>query len=472
MLTRTLKNSLLSVAMALCSSLSLANGLDQQVEISKASDNRTLTVRYTGAKAVLVELRINGVSTATRNVNEDKSTGETNFSLDSAKLASGENKIEIRLYDKSGRLVGNETTTIVVDTASGSTVFLAKPTSGSTVQGFVEISVGFKSELKGAFVSFFVNNEFKALKNFAPYTYLWDTNTVTNGWHEVEAWVVDESSNTFRTQRMRVFVNNPNGKTERINGSNQKSSGHEPREGLVAKVEKPATPAKNPSMTAVTHNWTKPTLAKVKSSKPVFSPAGSTMGERTMRPTGQRIAGSARPKLSTETLPQPPIVNVSGTEPATTAEPNVAMTNVNTRARAASSPMVTVTSGTKLPNIGYFPITLNGTAVKFDVKPRVRNGVALTPFRHLFEHAGGKVTWENSLKKVSGKTDGTALSFIIGDGFAMLNGLRVELEETSFLESGRAIVPLSFVQSALNLNVQFDPRSRHVLITKSDTRKS
>ncbi|MBL8065000.1 MAG: hypothetical protein JNM34_03975, partial [Chthonomonadaceae bacterium] len=94
MLTRTLKNSLLSVAMALCSSLSLANGLDQQVEISKASDNRTLTVRYTGAKAVLVELRINGVSTATRNVNEDKSTGETNFSLDSAKLASGENKIE------------------------------------------------------------------------------------------------------------------------------------------------------------------------------------------------------------------------------------------------------------------------------------------------------------------------------------------------------------------------------------------
>ena len=39
--------------------------------------------------------------------------------------------------------------------------------------------------------------------------------------------------------------------------------------------------------------------------------------------------------------------------------------------------------------------------VSFDVMPRVEAGIALTPFRHLFEHVGGKVGWQGDAKVVT-----------------------------------------------------------------------
>jgi len=61
---------------------------------------------------------------------------------------------------------------------------------------------------------------------------------------------------------------------------------------------------------------------------------------------------------------------------------------------------------------------------------------------------------------------GQKVEFKIGQDFAMVNGSQVGFEKASFLESGRAIVPLSFVQRLLNVNVQYDPATKHVLINK------
>jgi hypothetical protein len=99
--------------------------------------------------------------------------------------------------------------------------------------------------------------------------------------------------------------------------------------------------------------------------------------------------------------------------------------------------------------------------------PRVVDGVALTPFRHLFEHVGGKVGWNNTDKVVDAKGLGQDVQFRIGQDFATVNGSQVGLERASFLESGRAIVPLSFVQRLLNVDIQYDPATKHVLIVKA-----
>jgi len=99
--------------------------------------------------------------------------------------------------------------------------------------------------------------------------------------------------------------------------------------------------------------------------------------------------------------------------------------------------------------------------------PRVSaDGVALTPFRHLFEHVGGKVGWNNTDKVVDANGMGQKVEFKIGQDFAMVNGSQVGFEKASFLESGRAIVPLSFVQRLLNVDVRYDPATKHVLINK------
>lgn len=184
-----------------------------------------------------------------------------------------------------------------------------------------------------------------------------------------------------------------------------------------------------------------------------------------MRPTGQRVAGQAptQGKITTPRLD----VEAAKTDVVALATKPVKANSAATAKAPTKGASIAVTKGSKLPNIGYYPITVNGAPVKFDVRPRVENGVALTPFRHLFEHVGGKVAWQNTQKQVEAKGLGQNIVFQIGSEFATVNGGRMDFERAAFLESGRAVVPLSFVQQLLKVDVKYDAATKHVLITKS-----
>lgn len=109
---------------------------------------------------------------------------------------------------------------------------------------------------------------------------------------------------------------------------------------------------------------------------------------------------------------------------------------------------------------------MNAKAVKFDVQPRIQDGVPLTPLRHLLEANGGKVDWEALTKTVFGKNvDGATIMVKIGDRMASINDKSIDLEMVPFLEGGRTIVPLSFIRDALQVDVEFDVKTGHVLIT-------
>ncbi|MBS1724589.1 MAG: hypothetical protein JSS66_16730 [Armatimonadetes bacterium] len=466
-----------------CAGLTAQAWMAQEVVLTKAGDSKTLTVRYNGAKATLVELRINGVSVATRAVSGDATTGETNFTMDTTKLKDGDNVVQVRLYGADGAVLATEQTHVSMDRTASGPVFLSKPRSGDSVQGMVEISVGFKYEMKNSYVSFFVDDQFQSLKNYAPYNFLWDTNKITNGWHEVEAWVVDDASNTFRTQRMRIFVNNPGGRTERmtspVNGNFEpRTSGSKPAE--TAKpvttqkpVETKATAA-SPALTALvpSSNQFEPVVSKRSGTKAVTYEQGLATGQRVMRPTGNRDVAKPVNTEKTKASAVTPGVPSAGAQQTSKAvvdvrpSETVAVHSPATTSAATSGKPVSITFGTKLPDIGYFPILINGEPVEFDVMPRVTDGIALTPFRHLFEHVGGSVKWQAQDKVVTGNGLGQDVRFRIGDDFGLLNGDRVSFERPSFIENGRSIVPLSFVQRLLNVEVQYDPNTKHVLITK------
>ncbi len=474
------------VCMALCAlvgTLAHAVSIPQEVVITKASDSKTLTVRYSRARASLVELRVNGVSMGTRSVSDSEASGETNFTLDTAKLKEGDNAIEICLYDKEGKIVATQKTTVVMDRSATGPVFLNKPRAGDTVQSFVEISVGFKYEMKNAYVSFFVDDDFKALKNYPPYNFLWDTSKATNGWHEVEAWVVDENSATFKTQRLRVFVNNPSGHTERQDPTTNPAKTVEPTvsgnpvnttvnsgsgqlRSLGSGQGQAVGPVKDLTALAVSTNNVEPKTSAASGTKPVANQGGVTMAQRVMLPTGRRNAG------------QKVVASKSGGSVATQKTAGVTKTSrkpndqglvarAEPATKAGRAAPISLNYGTRLPAIGTYPIYVNGELVKFDVMPRVTDGVALTPFRHLFEHVGGKVTWQNTTKTVGAEGLGQSISFRVGDDFAMLNGGKIDLERRVFIDSGRTVVPLSFVQRILNVDVQYDPTTKHVLITKA-----
>lgn len=434
---------------------------DAKILIDRALNSPTLTVRYSGAAATMVELRVNGVSLGTRTVSAAKLSGETNFNLDLASLSDGENDVEVRLFDKNGKLIGTQRSTITSDDPTSSPVRLTNPKMGATVMGPLEIKVGFGKDLKNTYVSFFVNNQFRSMTNTAPYSFLWDTTREPNGWHELEAWVVDDTSATFKTKKTRVFVNNPSGRTNRR---------------TLPVDTTPATVAPNVAKTAVGAGGTvkpmpmpastvipavvaaTPKTSGVAVSNALNSVLGAASGLKPTKVDGGATAGA---KLITPgTAPGKAAATAKSTIDIRVAPPTVGKVN-------PAISMLSVTKGSKVKMTGTYTITLDTTPIEFDVQPWVQDGVPLTPIRHLLEGAGGEVKWENLTKSMSAFTDGREIYVRIGDKIAKINSLPVEMEIAPFIERGRTIVPLSFVRDTLDVEIQYDPKSGHVLITSA-----
>jgi hypothetical protein len=123
--------------------------------------------------------------------------------------------------------------------------------------------------------------------------------------------------------------------------------------------------------------------------------------------------------------------------------------------------------GQKLPDLHSLTVVYNSQIIDFDVEPRVVDGVPVAPFRHLIEGAGGSVLWSGSSQEVQATAEGRDIWFRIGDKTAMVNRAPIELELAPFLERGRTIVPLSFLRDALNVDVEYDKATGHVLISSA-----
>lgn len=489
--------------LAVAGAATLASGafaftaFDAKILIERAINSPTMTVKYDGANVALVELRINGESFATRPASTANSKGEANFTVTITDLKDGENEVEVRLYDKTGKVISSQKQVMLTDQSNKGPVYLTGPKQGATVNGPVTIKLGFGQELKNSFVSFFIDGDHKSFTNTPPFEYVWDTQKEANGWHTVEAWVVDESTNTFKTKPVRVFVNNAGGRTERTGlGSGE---GVVTKVGAKAGIEEVGGELKSPagsktqkapsevtglatpsvpviktnvvSTKAVTTNSTKAVTTKTvpsQSSNSTTSVASKTsvsidlvkkspassleisvaqtrvpasnktisMGNQDMTPTGLRVAGGS----------------VLSKAPNFAAE--------------AAKKVISVSKGTRFAGVRTFSVLLNGQYVEFDVAPRVDEGVPMTPFRHLIEKAGGVVGFNNGLKVVDASADGKSIWLKVGDANAKINGSSFALELAPYIDHGRTIVPLSFMKDALGVDIQFDPSTGHVLISK------
>ena len=434
-------------------------GQDATILIDRALNSPTLTVRFSGVNATMAELKVNGTSVASRAVESKDKRGQTTFTLDLTMLGDGQNDIEVRLFDKDGRVVGSQKSVVTTEDGSKSPVYLMNPKVGSQLRGPIEIKVGFGKDMKNTYVSFFVNGQFKSMTNTAPYSFVWDTSRELNGWHEIEAWVVDDSSNTFKTRKARVMVDNPGGKTERNLPKPEPVVTAPIVKPVVApaKTAKPATGTAAPVNTSTTvtpgvmgsqaSNTVEPAVGTRANLKPIGASAATAMGPRTSTPS---IASPAKAKTVAKAAPN------TGIE-LTVRNPGI------TPNRSAAP--VLIERGTRLPVTGNFAISLNSAPVVFDVQPRVQDGIPLTPFRALFEQAGGKVDWENLSKAFTATGMGKEVYVKIGDKLARVNKIEVSMEIAPFLERGRAIVPLSFIREGLDVDVQYDAATGHVLIT-------
>jgi hypothetical protein len=448
--------------------------IDATLVLKRSLDNSGLSVAYSGAVVALVELRLNGVSLATQKLQSNQSSGEAAFSLDPNLLRDGENEIVIRAFDQSGKLVGTKTTTFVVERQSDGIAFIEAPKNGATIQGATEIRLGLRRDLRNIYVSFFIDNNFKSLKNFPPYSFVWDTIGYTNGWHEVEAWVVDESNATIKTKKVRVFVNNPGGRTERVfpnptdipattkpldlkpaPGEIRPSTTAQPvgvrptptEGGAVVVPTKPS----QPGLTGVVvPSEVRGVLGAIATTRVAWPYQATTTGAKSLVPATATL--SAAPSTKTSAVPAAATTTLPPTKSASGPTPK------------AARPKVAIRTGVRLDYEGTVEISMDSAPVRFDVAPRITNGVPLTPFRHLMERRGAKVSWEHLSKRVHAFGQGQDIQFKIGDPRALVNERYLQFEVAPFIERGRTIVPISFLRDALDVEVDFDPETGHVFI--------
>lgn len=465
------KRTMALAGAAALSAGSFAFAFDAEILIQRALNSPTLTVKYDGANASLVELRINGESFATRAVASKETKGSVEFTVTVTDLKDGDNEVEIRLYDKTGKVLSSQKQNISTDQGNKGPVYITGPKQGETVKGPVEIKIGFGKELKNAFVSFFIDGDHKDIKNTPPYNYVWDTQKESNGWHTVEAWVVDELTNTYKSKQVRVFVNNPGGRTNRTGlggGEAVVSKGTSvptiEDTNLNVKATDIAVAATSAPVGVATPKVTAPkTVPTVKTTVTAKSPVAAPSTSKVLPKIEDKVATLKSPVVDGGI----PMGNLNMVPTGARVAKPIGLPNF---AAEAATRVLSIDKGFRMEGVNTFSVLYNGRFVEFDVQPRVDEGIPMTPFRHLIEKAGGMVEWLKSAKEVNASADGMKIWFKVGDANAKVNDQAFKLEMAPYIDRGRTIVPLTFMRDALKVNIDFDPSTGHVLITKKESK--
>ncbi len=501
------------------------------------------------AGVVAAEIWVDGVRWHRRNIKTQQS-GRLSIALDASTLTEGTHKVTVTVFTADG---ASSTRSIDIqvggsqsaqpDAFGGPEVTFRNPAVGAKVSGTVELNVE-AQDRTGAnpYVTFFVDKEFKTLKNYPPYTFNWDTTTVPNGPHTIEAMAYVESSKTTTTRRVQVVVDNPGGNTVRQTDIPDLSlaaspktprsaappisiplpkpvgaSSVVPKSGRISRptLNRPApprfasprksaprasAPTSSPIPTALGARWITSAVEAALDVRLAVPGGGSGSGGSIAAPTAPRTARVSRTVVPPVLKTTSPVVKTTPTvKPVATAA--AARTNLAARQQQRPTPKVTaslptpgaaaarrVTSATastkvsratprpavrparRFPSMAGLPdgalqIAFNGQQVAFDVQPRVEAGMPLAPFRQLFEHSGGKVTWVPETRVVRAVNAEREVVINVGKSNARINNQNVSLERPAFIESGRTIVPISFVGKALNVDIQYDPATGRLQIT-------
>ena len=115
---------------------------------------------------------------------------------------------------------------------------------------------------------------------------------------------------------------------------------------------------------------------------------------------------------------------------------------------------------------GTFQVVLNDQRIAFDVPPRVENGMPLAPFRQIMEHAGGVVLWFPDTQTVRGTNEKTEVELKIGSRQAQVNQQNVTLDRAPFIDRGRTMVPVRFVEEALDLKAEYDAKNGAIYLVR------
>ncbi len=200
-----------ALGLAAAPGLRVINPADFSAPLTQTTE---LSVKYEGKRVQQVELWIDGKLFAQKALDTPLDSGISSFLIDPAYLTPGTHTATVKVRQANGEATVSRVK-IAVDGPATENLPLRviAPAPGEEVQGKVRINVDVADHLGKPYVSIYVDSKFKVLRNYPPYQYVWDTTGLPNGSHLIEALAVDQAQNVFRAAPIRVFVNNPGGRT-------------------------------------------------------------------------------------------------------------------------------------------------------------------------------------------------------------------------------------------------------------------
>lgn len=196
------------------------------------------------------------------------------FIWDAREVSDGTHRLTVRAYAGS-TIVGMDTITINVSNAGNDIVppqvHIYFPHPDSVVSGTTEIGIQATDNRGVAMVTLFIDKQLKLLQNFPPYRYQWDTTLYPNGPHEIEVWAYDSAQNKGEARPIRVFVNNPAGRTDL----------KEIKEGIPSLPQKPSSEQPKALQSPARRE-----ISKASPSPP--TPSGLSTEKKVLKPSSQK----------------------------------------------------------------------------------------------------------------------------------------------------------------------------------------
>ncbi len=117
---------------------------------------------------------------------------------------------------------------------------------------------------------------------------------------------------------------------------------------------------------------------------------------------------------------------------------------------------------------GQTSLQFNSTRLPLERPLSAQGSVLFGPLRQIFEEGGGSLMWQARTGVVIAHSQSKDISLTMGQKTATVNNAAVALDAAPYVNQGRTMVPLSFLKAAMDVDVQYDAATGHLLVTSKN----
>lgn len=113
-------------------------------------------------------------------------------------------------------------------------------------------------------------------------------------------------------------------------------------------------------------------------------------------------------------------------------------------------------------------VTLDGSYIKFDVKPQIINGRTMVPIRAIFEKMGAAVEWDGNTSSAICTKGDTVVKMTVNSMDMYINNQVTKMDISPVVIGGRILAPARYVAEAFGADVQWSQKNNTVVICSKD----